>query len=81
MESGFFIKITNNKQVILENVTHLVQDVDIELLKPIKVKEEDVDKLEGKSYLWQWYEDFCQREDLPCWVSGSQVLIFELIQY
>jgi hypothetical protein len=81
MESGYFVKITNNKQVILENISSSIGDISPELLTSVRIKEEDIDTLRGKSYLWQWYEDFCQREDLPTWVSGSQVLIFELIQY
>jgi len=81
MESGYFVKITNNKQVILENISSSIKDISPELLTSVRIKEEDIDTLRGKSYLWQWYEDFCQREDLPSWVNGSQVLIFELIQY
>jgi hypothetical protein len=73
------IKITNKKQVLFEKVPEeFIKDE--YLTRKIKVREQDIDDLKDNHYIWQWYQDFLERKDLPVWVYKSDILEFELVR-
>jgi hypothetical protein len=73
------LKITNKKQVLFEKVPdEFISDEN--WIRPIKVKEQDIDQLQNNHFIWSWYQSFLERKDLPAWIYKSDLLEFELIR-
>lgn len=73
------IKITNRRQVLFEKVPdEFISDEN--WIRPIKVKEQDIDQLKNNHFIFDWYQSFIDRKDLPAWVYNSDLLEFELIR-
>jgi uncharacterized protein YpiB (UPF0302 family) len=73
------IKISNGKQVFFERISD-EEISDQSKIRPIKVKEEYIDDLEGNHFIWEWYQNFLVRKDLPNWIYKSSFLEFELVR-
>ena len=72
------VKVTNGSKVYIENVSHLLEDLDSHWYREIKIKETDLERHKDH-FIYDWSEEFYESKTIPDWVLKSQLLEFEII--
>ncbi len=80
MNTQVVVKITNNKQLILENIKiiSLDNDIDSHFYRRIKTNNMNIDYIEDH-FIVEWFDSFITNEKLPLWLINSNILEIEVM--
>lgn len=80
MNTQVVVKITNGKQLLLENikVISLNDDIDSRYYRRLKTDDMNIDYIEDH-FIVEWFDSFITSEKLPLWLINSNILEIEVL--